>query len=79
MDKLRDWRKAKGIKIEEAGALVGVSGVQWHRYENGSRRVSVDKLPAMSRVTGIPAHELRPDLATILAPASRPSKLERTA
>ena len=69
MDQLRDWRKAKGITIEEAGSLVGVSGVQWHRYEAGSRRVSVDKVADVARVTGIPPHELRPDLADIFAPS----------
>lgn len=71
MDQLRDWRKAKGISIDEAGRLVGVSGVQWHRYEAGTRKVSDARLPDVSRVTGIPPHELRPDLADIFLPRSK--------
>lgn len=69
MEQLRDWRKAKGITIDEAGILVGVSGVQWHRYEAGTRRVSPDKVADVSRLTGIPPHELRPDLADIFSPS----------
>jgi len=68
MEQLREWRKAQGITIDEAGHLIGVSGVQWHRYEAGTRRVSESKVPALSRVTGIPPHELRPDLAAIFLP-----------
>ena len=71
MEQLRDWRKAKGITIEEAGSLVGISGVQWHRYEAGTRRVSPDKVIDVSRITGIPPHELRPDLADIFLPRSK--------
>lgn len=68
MEKIRQWRTAREISIEEAGKLVGVSGVQWHRYETGARRISDRRVAAMSRVTGIPPHELRPDLADIFGP-----------
>lgn len=68
MEKIREWRASKSLSLEEAGALVGVSGVQWHRYETGTRRVSSEKVPSLSRVTGIPPEELRPDLADIFAP-----------
>lgn len=74
MEQLRDWRKAHGISIDEAGRMVGVSGVQWHRYENGTRRISDSKVGDIARVTGIPAHHLRPDLAAIFLPA--PSREE---
>ena len=69
MEQLRDWRKARGITVEEAGKLVGVSGVQWHRYETGARRISSEKVPAVACATGIPAEELRPDLAALFAPS----------
>lgn len=74
MEKIRQWRSERAISIDEAGALVGVSGVQWHRYETGARKVSADKVPAVSRLTGIPPQELRPDLAAIFGPAPRPTK-----
>lgn len=65
MEKIRTWRREHKISIEAAGELVGVSGVQWSRYETGKRRVPAKNLRAVSRITGIPLHELRPDLADI--------------
>lgn len=70
MEQLRVWRKAQGITIDEAGSRVGVSGVQWHRYEKGTRLISAEKVPAVSGVTGIPPHDLRPDLADIFGAAA---------
>lgn len=71
MDQLRAWRKAQGISIEEAGRMVGISGVQWHRYEAGTRSVSADKVPEVAKLTGIPPEQLRPDLASIFASPSQ--------
>lgn len=79
MEQLRDWRKAKGISTEEAGRRVGVSGVQWHRYEAGTRQIAPDRLMAISRETGIPAETLRPDLADIFAKARRFPTTPKTA
>lgn len=69
MEKIRAWRRERKISIEEAGKLVGVSGVQWSRYETGKRRVSTGHLQAVSEVTGIAPQELRPDLAGLLGQA----------
>jgi len=71
MENLRTWRNGQSLSLDEAGRLVGVSGVQWHRYEAGTRRVSPDKVPTIAAVTGIPPQELRPDLADIFAPTSK--------
>lgn len=60
MEKIRTWRKERKISIDEAGDLFGVSGVQWSRYETGKRQIPARKVPAISKVTGIPAHELLP-------------------
>ena len=57
------------MTVEEAGNKVGISGVQWHRYEAGSRRISVDRLASISALTGIPPRALRPDLPDIFGPA----------
>ncbi|RCL00132.1 MAG: putative DNA-binding protein [Candidatus Tokpelaia sp. JSC189] len=65
MEKLRNWRIVKGISVKKAGALAGVTGIQWYRYKIGTRRVSAESLPIVARITGIPPHELRPDLADI--------------
>lgn len=69
MEKIRQWRASREISIEEAGRLVGVSGVQWHRYETGARQISSKRIAAVSRITGIPPVELRPDLADIFGPS----------
>jgi transcriptional regulator with XRE-family HTH domain len=62
MEKIKTWRVGRDLSIEEAGSLVGVSGVQWHRYESGKRRVPAEKVQTISKLTGIPPHELRPDV-----------------
>lgn len=62
MEKLREWRRAQGKTLDEAGALIGVTGVQWHRYETGTRRVASDKAILVEDVTGISRHDLRPDV-----------------
>lgn len=62
MEKLREWRRTNGKSLEEAGNLIGVTGVQWHRYESGARRVPGDKAIMVESVTGVSRHELRPDI-----------------
>ncbi len=63
MDQLRTWRKSLGIKsLEQAGLLLGVSAVQMHRYEAGTRRIPAERVLDVARITGIPKEELRPDL-----------------
>jgi Uncharacterized protein conserved in bacteria, prophage-related len=62
MEKIRHWRSERKLSIEAAGALVGVSGVQWHRYETGARRIPAEKVPAISKITGVSPHDLRPDV-----------------
>jgi len=68
MDILKSWRISKGLSLGEAGNLVGLSGVQWHRYETGARRISSEKVLPVAEVTGVPPEQLRPDLASIFAP-----------
>ena len=60
--KLRDWRKGKKLSTKEAGALVGVSGVQWYRYESGDRSIPFDRLIAISLKTGLSLSRLNPTL-----------------
>lgn len=39
------------------------------RWESGTRKIDEQKLSEVSRVTGIPAAQLRPDLAELLRAA----------
>lgn len=62
MDKLKSWRAAQGISSTEAARLVGVSQAQWSRYETAKAAIGAKRVGLLSQVTGIPRHELRPDL-----------------
>lgn len=62
MEKIKAWRVGRKLSIEEAGSLIGVSGVQWHRYESGKRNVPAQKVHTLSKITGISPHDLRPDV-----------------
>ena len=62
METIKHWRTAKGYNLDEAGALIGISGVQWHRYETGARKVSALKVMQMEALTGISCRDLRPDM-----------------
>ncbi len=71
MDKLKEWRTANQITAEEAGKSIGVSRVQWFRLENGSRKPSPKSAARIEKVTGIPRHELLPD---VFGPAQEPAQ-----
>ena len=48
---------------EALGALIGgVSKETVSRWENGRRKPEPERVPKISRVTGIPRHKIRPDL-----------------
>lgn len=67
MNKLLEWMNAeRGRKaaLAEACGVTHSAILQWDRVPDG-------RLAAVSRVTGIPPHELRPDLADIFAPSKK--------
>ncbi|WP_296741365.1 helix-turn-helix transcriptional regulator [Mesorhizobium sp.] len=39
-----------------------------NRWENGKRKVDIEILPRVAKHTGIPARDLRPDLAELFDP-----------
>lgn len=63
IEPLRKWRKAEKLSTKAAGLLVGVSGVQWHRYESGERSIPFDRLLPIANVTKLPIEALAPDVA----------------
>lgn len=64
---LTAYRARNNRQTQEAlGAEIGVTGVTVSRWETGQREIDVDLLPKVVEVTGIPARELRPDLAKLL-------------
>ena len=72
MDELRKWRLSRLPEeqrtLEAAGKLLGVSGVQMHRFETGQRRIPATRVIAFEEITGISRDVLRPD---VFGPASR--------
>lgn len=48
--------------------LIGVTKTTIDRWESGARKIDTDILPRVVEITGIPARELRPDLAALLSP-----------
>jgi DNA-binding transcriptional regulator YiaG len=60
------WRKANGYTSGAFAELLGVDRVTVHRWENGTRKPAARHLPRIAEITGIPASEMRPDLAGFL-------------
>jgi transcriptional regulator with XRE-family HTH domain len=64
------YRNDNGRQSQEALAkTLEVSSVTVSRWETGARKIDRAILPRIVERTGIPAAELRPDLAKLLAPA----------
>ena len=51
--KIRMHRRAAGMTLREIGDAVGVSFVQFHRYEKGTSQLSTVRLLAISKVLGV--------------------------
>lgn len=59
----------EGKPLDEAAKELGVNKTTLLRWEQGKVRVPQNRLIEVGRVTGIPPHVLRPDLADIFGPA----------
>lgn len=67
---IKTWREQQEPPLSQEGAAkrVGVTRFTWMRWEGGSP-IDVDLIPEVSSKTGIPAKELRPDLAELFGAA----------
>jgi transcriptional regulator with XRE-family HTH domain len=54
---------------EQLAELLGVRKATVSRWETGTRKLDQSKLSDVAEKTGIPARELRPDLAELLGAA----------
>lgn len=59
---LKSFRVGRGLSRAEMADLLKVSVPTYFRWETGERQPDEKRLPFISKVTGIPAKELRPDL-----------------
>jgi len=66
---LKVYRETRNLTLTALGRELGVSGVTVGRWESNQRAIGPKILPFVSAKTGIPAKELRPDLAEALEAA----------
>lgn len=59
---LKKHRETKGKSLEAAAIDLGVHKTTLLRWEKGTVAVPVNRLQDVERITGIPRHELRPDI-----------------
>ena len=62
---LRDFRHSQQPRLSQGqlAKSIGVTRETVARWELGARKIKEKNLPVVSRVTGIPARVLRPDMA----------------
>lgn len=77
MHPLRAWRTDRGLSLSEAAEVLETTKATVSRWESGDRKIDFSRVTDISAATGIPAHQLRPDLAglftTPVKPRRRPS------
>jgi len=61
---LKTYRETRTPKMSQAelAERLGVARLTVLRWENGDRKIGPSIIPAVTKETGIPAKELRPDL-----------------
>ena len=62
---LRAFRQRMNYTQPDAARLLGVSYVTVSRWETGERKIDSELVLKISRLTGIPVAQLRPDLAAL--------------
>ena len=60
---LRAYRNNRGITQDALAKELGVHPLSISRWETGQRKIDASLLEAISEKTGVPAKDLRPDLA----------------
>jgi transcriptional regulator with XRE-family HTH domain len=63
---LKTYRLESGLTQRQLAAMFDVSRTTVARWEARSRKVDKDLLPQITEKTGIPARDLRPDLAVLM-------------
>jgi hypothetical protein len=56
------WRKTQKQNAKVISKAMGINQSTWSRWERGTLRVPAERVPKLSMLTGIPRHELRPDI-----------------
>jgi transcriptional regulator with XRE-family HTH domain len=68
---LRRYRHQRGLSAAELASVIGISGSQIHKYENGEDRIAASRLFACAKVLDAPIDCFFEDLDGIEAPEAR--------
>jgi transcriptional regulator with XRE-family HTH domain len=63
---LKTYREKNSLTRAALARDLSVSKTTITRWEEGIRRIDETKVPHVASITGIPAKELRPDLAELM-------------
>lgn len=66
---LAQWRHQNELSQEACAKQLGVKRTTVARWETGARKIDQARLPRIVKKTGIPARQLRPDLAKVFEAA----------
>ena len=53
MQKLKEFRKAKGLTLKQVAEKIGVAECTYCAYENGARRPSFEQIPLIAAALGV--------------------------
>ena len=60
-NRIKRYRKLRGLKQTDLARLVGIQALQIHHYENGNCELPLSKVFKISQVLEIPCAELLPE------------------
>ena len=66
-------RQNPPLSRNDLALILGVDRLTVHRWETGTRLPDLGLLPTITKKTGIPGYELRPDLAKLIGACPRAS------
>lgn len=65
LPKLRAWRKARGLTLEEVGAALGITKAPISKWERGEAPVPFERRDALAELYGVPVEEMHALLAEV--------------
>lgn len=70
-NRIREWRRHRGLTLEQLAELVGSNNQTIGRYERGERSVTIDVLLQLAPALGCKPADLLPDPESILSDEER--------
>lgn len=62
MNAILKYRQDHALTQEQLAEQLGITKASICRFERGERKPSVKRVDEITKITGIPRHELRPDI-----------------